>query len=226
MKEAVAILERGWPEGAERIRELSTQVHAPDAKSIRRKTTWGDQGDEIDKDRLNGGQLETCWRGTRRQTSIGPTMVTVNVNWGGLCKATAEQLFWQGASACALVDALEECGYRVRVIANNWSSFDEGRLLLRWVVKDFQEPMQLDAMAAVLAHAGIYRTFGFMAKEQSRLRVDGGHGSSRGITRELMEALTDGSEQSLILDKAYSREAAILALRKVVSSLNGEQGNR
>jgi VanZ family protein len=73
--------------------------------------------------------------------------------------------------------------------------------------------------AAVLAHAGIYRTFGFMAKEQSRLRVDSGHGSTRAITSQLLEAMNDGSEQSLIPGKAYSREA-VLALRKVVDSLN------
>jgi hypothetical protein len=36
--------------------------------------------------------------------------------------------------------------------------------------------------------------------------------------------LNDGSDQTLILDKAYSREAAIVALKKVVSTLNGEQG--
>jgi hypothetical protein len=224
LKEAATILEQGWPEGAARIRDLSAKVQAPEAKSIRRRITWGDQGDEVCRDRLNGGQLETCWRGTRRQTSIGPTMVTVNVNWGGLCNATAEELFWQGAAACALVDSLEESGYRVRVIANNCSSLEDGMMLLRCVVKDFQEPMQLDAMAAILAHAGIYRTFGFMAKEQSRLKVDTGHGSTRSITQALMEALNDGSEQTLILDKAYSREAAIVALKKVVSTLNGEQG--
>ena len=59
-----------------------------------------------------------------------------------------------------------------------------------------------------------------MAKEQSRLRVDSGHGNTRAITSQLLEAMNDGSEQSLILGKAYSREAAVLALRKVVGSLN------
>lgn len=153
-------------------------------------------------------------------------MVTVNVNWGGLVSVSADQLFWQGAAACALADSLEESGYRVRIIAHNWSRVVKRadlRMLVRVVVKDFDEPMRLDAMAAVLAHAGIYRTFGFMAKQQSRLPVDSGHGSTCAITPQLLEALNDGSEQSLILDKAYSREAAVLALRKVVSALNGEQ---
>ena len=226
LDEAAAIMEQGWPSGAARIRELAAEIHAPEAKAIRRKIAWRDDGDEICNDRLRSGQLDACWRGSRRQTSAGPTLVTVNVNWGGLVKVSAEELFWQGAAACALADSLEESGYRVRIIANNWSRVvkpGDLRMLVRVVVKDHGEPMRLDAMAAVLAHAGIYRIFGFMAKEQSRLTIDNGHGSTREITPQLLEALNDGSEQSLILDKAYSREAAVLALRNVVGALNGEQ---
>jgi hypothetical protein len=226
LDEAAAILEQGWPSGAARIRELATEIHAPAAKAIRRKIAWRHDGDEICTDRLRSGELDTCWRGSRRQNCAGPTLVTVNVNWGGLVSVSADGLFWQGGAACALADSLEESGYRVRIIANNWSRVVKSadlRMLVRVVVKDFDEPMRLDAMAAVLAHAGIYRTFGFMAKEQSRLPVDTGHGSTREITPGLMEALNDGSEQSLILGKAYSREAAVLALRNVVGALNGEQ---
>lgn len=226
LDEAAAILEEGWPAGAARVQELSAEVQAPEAKSIRRKIAWRDDGDEICSDRVHSGQLETCWRGSRRVPSIGPTLVTLNVNWGGLVGVSSEELFWQGAAACTLADALEEAGYRARITANNWSRVVKRadlRMLIRVVVKDFDEPMRLDAMAAVLAHAGIYRTFGLMAKEQSRLPVDTGHGSTREITPELLDALNDGTEQSLILDKAYSREAAVLALCNVVGALNGEQ---
>jgi hypothetical protein len=54
--------------------------------------------------------------------------------------------------------------------------------------------------------------------------VNTGHGRTAAITQALMDAIKDGSEQSLILDKAYSHEAAVVALRKVVGSLNGAQG--
>ena len=61
-KEAAAVLEKGWPEGAERLRvltqKLSSQV--PQAKSIRRKLTWADAGDKICRDRLQSGQLDSC----------------------------------------------------------------------------------------------------------------------------------------------------------------------
>ena len=89
LDEAAAILERGWPSGAARIRELAAEIHAPEAKVIRRKIAWRDDGDEICNDRLRSGQLDTCWRGSRRQTTAGPTLVTINVNWGGLVKVAA-----------------------------------------------------------------------------------------------------------------------------------------
>ena len=44
--EATAVLEKGWPEGAERLRVLGAKLSAqvPQAKSIRRKLTWADDG--------------------------------------------------------------------------------------------------------------------------------------------------------------------------------------
>jgi hypothetical protein len=89
--------------------------------------------------------------------------------WGGLVNVTAEQLAWQGDAACALLASLEDSGYRVRVVANNWSRVERhsgANSLLRVVIKNYSEPLQFDAMAAVLSHAGIYRTSGFVAKKR------------------------------------------------------------
>lgn len=44
LDEATAILEQGWPSGAARIRELASEIHAPEAKAIRRKIAWRDDG--------------------------------------------------------------------------------------------------------------------------------------------------------------------------------------
>ena len=62
-KEAAAVLDHGWPEGADRLRALAGKLSAqlPQAKSIRRKLTWADDGDEICKDRLQSGQIDQCW---------------------------------------------------------------------------------------------------------------------------------------------------------------------
>ena len=111
LDEAAALLEQGWPAGAARIQELAAEIEAPQATVIRRQIVWRDDGDEICHDPLRSGQLDSCWRGSRRVASVGPTLVALNVNWGGPKCVSADGLFWQGAAACALADSLEQSGY-------------------------------------------------------------------------------------------------------------------
>jgi len=96
-----SIFEQGWPEGANRLKALAEKLASkiPPAKTVRRRLRWADDGDEVSKDRLNGGQVDSCWRTTRRELSQGPEVVTIETNWGGNANVTAEQLFWQGAAA-------------------------------------------------------------------------------------------------------------------------------
>ena len=63
-KEAGAILENGWPGGAERLRTLTGKLAAqfPQAKAVRRRLTWAENGDEVCRDRLQSGQIDRCWR--------------------------------------------------------------------------------------------------------------------------------------------------------------------
>src|SRR5439155_24510071 len=101
-EEAAAVLAKGWPEGAERLRvlaqKLSSQV--PQAKSIRRKLTWADAGDEICRDRLQSGQLDSCWRTMRRSLYVGPQTVAIETTWGGHYGQTAEEWFLAGCGGC------------------------------------------------------------------------------------------------------------------------------
>jgi hypothetical protein len=81
---------------------------------------------------------------------------------------TAEELFWQGAAAAVITDILEEAGYRVEVYANRVSERHGRRHCIRVKVKEADMPMRLDGVVAVLCHAGIFRTFGFLCSEGSR----------------------------------------------------------
>ncbi len=196
-KEAAAVLENGWPEGAERLRvltqKLSSQV--PQAKSIRRKLTWAEAGDEICRDRLQSGQLDSCWRTMRRSLAVGPQTVAIETTWGGHYGQMAEELFWQGAAAAVMTDILEDAGYRVEVYANRVSERRGRRHCIRVKVKEADMPMRLDGVAAVLCHAGIFRTFGFLCIEQAEFDVgDWGHGHGSELNRRDAEVLNDGTE--------------------------------
>ena len=196
-KEARTVLEKGWPEGAERLRALSGKlsVQLPQAKSIRRRLTWAENGDEVCKDRLQAGQIDRCWRTMRRAPFVAPQTVAIETTWGGHYGQTAEELFWQGAAAAVLTDILEEAGYRVELYATRVSERGGHRHCTRVKVKEADMPMRLDGVAAVLCHAGIFRTFGFLCIEQAEFDVgDWGHGHSRELNPRDAEMLNGGTE--------------------------------
>jgi hypothetical protein len=216
--EAEALLEKGWPEGAERLRALAGKLAAqvPQAKSIRRRLTWAENGDEVCKDRLQAGQIDQCWRTMRRAPFVAPQTVAIETTWGGHYGQTAEELFWQGAAAAVLTDILEEAGYRVEVYANRVSEERSKRHCSRVKVKEADMPMRLDGVAAVLCHAGIFRTFGFLCIEQAEFDVgDWGHGHGQELNPCDAEMLNGGTE-SIHIGTISTESQAVEVIRGFV----------
>ena len=225
--EARAVLEKGWPEGAQRVKALADELAAtiPPAKSVRRRLRWSDDGDEVSRDRLNGGLVDSCWRTTKRDLATGPEVVTLETNWGGTARRSAEELFWQGAAAACLTDILEQAGYRVEVFANNYSVHPRGRTLLRIRVKEADAPVRIDTLAGVLCHAATFRVFGLAAKEQAPLYVDGGHGRTTEISRQQFEALEATLNQdgrgTVMIGAVYDEATARRAIEGEIGRLQG-----
>jgi hypothetical protein len=222
-KEAAAVLEKGWPEGAERLRALTGKLAAqlPQAKSIRRRLTWAENGDEVCRDRLQAGQIDQCWRTMRRVPWAAPQTVAIETTFGGHFRQTPEELFWQGAAAAVLTDILEEAGYRVEVHANRVSEVSRHRHCTRIKVKEADMPMRLDGMAAVLCHAGIFRTFGFLCIEQAEFDIKGwGHGHGARLYPDDAEMLNGGIE-SVHIGTISTQSQAITVVRQFI-----EKGDR
>jgi hypothetical protein len=219
-KEATAMLENGWPEGAERLRALASKLagQVPQAKSIRRKLTWADEGDEVCNDRLRGGQIDQCWRTMRRRPFVAPQTVAIETAWGGHYGQTAEELFWQGAAAAVLTDILEEAGYRVELYANRVSQRRSGdRHLSRVKVKEAEMPMRSDGVAAVLCHAGIFRTFGFLCIEQSESDMGHwGHGHGSELSREASTVLNGGTE-CIAIGTITTEAQAVAEIKRILA---------
>jgi len=216
--EAGTILEEGWPEGAERLQVLAGTLAAqlPQAKSIRRKLAWTDDGDEVCRDRLQSGQLEQCWRTMRRAPFVAPQTVAIETTWGGHFGQTAEELFWQGAAAAVLTDILEEAGYRAEVYANTVVSWRLRRHWVRVKVKEADKPMRLDGVAAVLCHAGIFRTFGFLCIEQAEFTVgDWSHGAGVELRPEDAQVLNGGTE-SIHIGSVCTEAGAVRAIKRFI----------
>ena len=228
LAEARALLEEGWPKGARRLKALAERLaeEIPPAKSIRRRLRWSDDGDEVSKDRLNGGLVDSCWRVSKRELVASPEVVTVETNWGGTARRSAVELFWQGAAAACLTDILEQAGYRVELYANNYSVHPLGRTLLRIRVKEADAPDRIDALASVLCHAAVFRVFGLAAKEQAPFHVDGGHGQTTEITREqfgeLEEKLSQTGRGTILVGAIYDEQSAVRAIEAEIARLQGE----
>ena len=225
--EAGAILENGWPEGAERLRALARTLAAqvPQGKSIRRRLVWADDGDEICRDRLQSGQLEQCWRTMRRVPWAAPQTVAIETEWGGRFRQTAEELFWQGAAAAVLTDVLEEAGYRAEVYANRIIRWNGRYHWVRVKVKEADKPMRLDGVAAVLCHAGIFRTFGFLCIEQAEFSIgDWSHGACTELRPEDALALNGGIE-SIHIGLVHSEHQALEVIGNFLEQKGAEQSD-
>lgn len=225
MDEAADLLEKGWPEGAERVSKLAASISdvLPKAKSVRRKLRWAEDGDEVDRDRVLSGDLDHSWRSSRREAVDAPRTISIETNWGGNCHLTAEQLFWQGAMAAALADRLEDAGYRVEIYADNYVHHSRGaktgHSLTRVRIKEAESPLRPDVLAAALCHAGIFRTFGILAIEQSPYRVTTQHGHCRELGSREMELLIAAGvmdRDSILLPMANSEDEAVAGIKRAI----------
>lgn len=245
--DGVKLLTDGWTKGADKISKLARDAikDLPAAHSRKRKMRWQDDGDSLDIDRALVGQWDTAYRSAYRKWTAGPTTIELITSWGGNCHKSEAEMFWTGATGVVLADVLEEAGYGVRLIGaslvgscylgadEHW----EGRLAYRRIiVKEAGDPMRVDAVAAALCHAGIYRTFGFHSILSTPWKVGSRLGQTKmwddrsyGVRDKLKEAdLIPEDHGGIVLEHAYTRDAAIAEIRNVVAQIqnNHEEEGR
>lgn len=227
LREAADKLDQGWPEGADRALALAEGLEdlVEDPISRKRQLRWRDNGDELDADRMMGGQLDSAWRSTERQVRVGTnTVLTVAVSWGINGSIPADQLFWSGAVAVALTDLLETAGYSIDLWAIDsvawWS--DDRFAVTAIDVKGPGEILRSDAVAALLSHPGIYRTLGLAATAQAPWRIGNGFGSAVDIEEILQMCIDHGvvEHPDIVIPKLRNEQQAIAFLRKTIEDVN------
>lgn len=223
--QAEAIIERGWDEGAKRLAGLARDISPPTAKTRRRKPTWRDEGDELSIERAMAGEWDAAWRSSRRVWASGPSTVTLLTLWGGNAYCSADQLFWQGATAVVIADVLEDAGYSVRIVAGTPGRYYDGgnKIGVNLVtLKEETEPMRVDAVASVMCHAGVFRSLGFRAMMMMPFAVGGGLGSRLGSLNEVKPQLASVDrwpDGALVLGQTFSREACIQEIDRVIKQI-------
>lgn len=156
---------RGWTDGADKLQALATREIQP--TSIRRRRVRADQGDELDIHSVYRGDLSRAWSRTKRQARQGTNrLVTLVCNIAASSGTDSSELFWRGASALKLVEALEESGFTVRLVAGlggegieqSGQRLDTATLV---EVKAEDQPLNVADLAAIVAMPGYFRTVGF-----------------------------------------------------------------
>lgn len=165
--EAERVMAQGWADGAARALALAPALRhdCPPPRSIRRRPTFGPDGYEMHIDRALNGDWETAWRTTTKvERTSGSGLVRLAASFGGNCDRSAEEMFMSGLQMLVATDLLEASGYRVELHAlcaleQSQQAFVGQLIDVR--VKDYQQPLRSDLTAALFAHAGVFRTFGF-----------------------------------------------------------------
>ena len=216
-REALAIIAgSGWAEGVRRVYDklgTLTGLNIEGARSIKRRGEWAADGDDLDLDRLRSGQLDIAWRRRRRQKRTQPGGVVRLINdMCAACDENADDIFWAGAATLYLADTLEEAGYRVEIVTANrcghqWrDGTTEG--LISITLKDSQEPVSPDQVAATLCFAAFYRTVGFHAALTTDQVCTGHWGYVKDLTAEELAAAGLYEPGDVIVPQLRSAQAA------------------
>lgn len=229
----------GWPEGRAKAEELASKLDIPELKEPmaklierKRKRRRGDFGNEVDIHRVNQGHCDTAWEKIVKINKTNQSKaVTLYINAGGLSDVRFEQSMWRAAATLAIYKLLNRAGRSVRVVVGSiaqgvYPSLGYGTAAYTAtaaVVKDFQEPLDIDKLAA-MANVGYHRVFNFRARMcHSKLRVSPDMGGTVGGTEILPYPLLEDRDTRGIpvvnLTTCLSQSQAQFAVESVVRQL-------
>lgn len=220
-------IERGWPEGTEKILRLADRIRdaIPHPYGSRRVLTWSDQGDSVDMGRVYSGNLDKAWRSSPRRRERAPRVISIDVDVGQNCGVDADDLFWSGAAAVALTDALEDAGYRVELYATTTTHFGrKGKNhvgLSRFLAKRAQERVNPALTAAMVALPATFRWYHLMSWLKHPFHVGFGFGRSGtvgpALEKAMLEGIVEGAEVSL--ENSLTEEAAVEEVTTAIDRL-------
>ena len=186
VKEADEVLSgaRAWTEGLDAFKEAlgacEGSMAAMTLPTTRRRRRYGEDGGELDADRLYAGALDVAWRRCERVRGNAPRAVRLVVDVCGHCGEVAGDMVWPGAAAVALGERLSAAGRRVEVEAVFLTAGflgAGGAGLVSCVVKASHEPWDQRRALAWAAFPGAFRGRLMRAAYSCGSRVSRGMGA-------------------------------------------------
>lgn len=231
LADARRLFAEGWQEGAERAESLKHALAGaiPAGTITRRRRTTGDTGDDIRMDAVLSANWDHAY--TRRDPARvnDPSVISIAAGWIAPASTSHENLIWNALQAIALTDALEQAGYRVELRALDGTQAYKSHNYTQLVdvtVKRAEEPLRADLVAAMIGHAGVYRTLGFQALWCSAKQQEESMGHclyAEQVKGAVAQATAAGMIPSVsyVLPRADSAEAARANIRAAVAALFG-----
>lgn len=221
----------GWAHGAELVSKIAArEASAP--VSTRRRNVRGDYGDEVDMQRVYAGRLDAAWSRPGRASCVSRRLFRIVVNCVARSGFDAERMAWRGVAALRLADLLSSAGYGVQIE----TGFNERSIVqrdyqysLRVVTKRFEDPVDLQMLAATTALPGFFRALGHdwhaiaspvAMTGGTSYRVSDGEELIAEVQREREE---DGVQSIVVLGNVDSEETATEWVEQQLLSLQGEE---
>ena len=216
----------GWPEGLAELRRELDVLSVPRLRNVRRRKARADFGDAVDMQAVYSGNLARAWETTRREagTQAKDQHVTVVANLSVACKVRAQDVFWRGAAAMRIVDALLESGRNVQVFAYDYvrgdlmrKPYDESAYAFK--VKDYGQHIAPERLAFALCLPAVLRWYIFKVQCSNEQRVQKGLGKP--IHNRLPEPLKkklDG-QRVVFIDSCFNKQAAQAAINNHLEEL-------
>jgi hypothetical protein len=161
-----ATVRNGWSDGVAKVQQCAQKIRnaIPQAEDITPRFVWGAEGDELDMHRVWDGELERAWYGRDKGIGPAPRVVRLLTPMGGSAGMSQEKMFWVGAGALVLTDALERAGYRCELKSYN-SSYHPGGdghySIAEVTLKRSSDYVANATLAAGLCLAAWFRAIGF-----------------------------------------------------------------
>lgn len=181
-QDAVELATFGWPDGFRQIREFTKRYEDIFAQYFPRQDLSQEikfdlSGEMVDIGRAVSGEPENMIQFHKSEDSLlthGNKIQRIYVITSYHCGISTPTVFTYGALTTALIHSMELHGFKTELISRQCVRGDNHdiNLIIDCTIKKLSDPLDIDQIGFVFAHAGFLRRIGFSIFEQVKTLPD------------------------------------------------------
>jgi hypothetical protein len=198
IKEAWKLLESGWQEGADQIKEVNTDLTAQsDGYAPLPTFEPSVMGEIVEPSSYFSGEPECFYE--QQPTQCKVPVVKIGIPSSISCGAESQELINRGLAMLALINAIEQNRISTELWIVQHCTSGSSSLVYEIKVKSSDEPFDMDRLAFMCAHPAFFRRVIFSAKEHENkkdrqalgISRSGGYGQPKTYTSKDYDLLPD-----------------------------------